>query len=165
MTHAIYLRTLGAEVILTDVSEPRLRFAADSKVGAALDASRSDVPSEVRRMTGGRGTDLAMVASGSPRAISQAVKSVRRGGVVCLFGIPVRDSMLECSISDVYNSDLSIVSSYGATERDTAAALAALSSGKVDLSRLVTHRFALSDFQKGVEAAVSGEAMKVVITP
>ncbi len=165
MSHALLLNSMKARVMVSDVSESRLRFAEKSRVGSVLDASRTDVPGSVKEQTSGRGADLAVVASGSQRAVTQALKSVRRGGIVCLFGIPIVGAVLEETISDLYNSDVSIVPSYGATESDTAKALDLMARRQVGFESLITHRFPLDEFDKGVEAAVSGQAMKVVITP
>jgi L-iditol 2-dehydrogenase len=118
----------------------------------------------VRDLTAGRGADLAIVASGSQRAIVQALKSVRRGGKVCLFGVPVKGSVLDYDISDVFNSEISIISSYAATDVETKRALAMMVDHRVDFGSLITHRFSLDDFDKAVQTAVRGEGMKTIIT-
>ena len=163
MTHALLLKSMGAKVIISDVSEPRLRFAEKSHVGAIVDPRKADVPKRVKELTAGRGADLAMVASGSPKAIVQALKSVRKGGRVCIFGAPFKGSVLEYDISEVFNSEVSIVTTYGATERETPRAMRLLASGTVDFASLVTHRFPLDDFDKAVAASLTGEAMKVML--
>jgi L-iditol 2-dehydrogenase len=165
LSHALLLGSMGSQTMVTDIVEPRLRFAERMGVGRVVDASRADVPREAKEWTGGRGADVVIVASGSQKAVTQALKSVRRGGVVCLFGIPVKGSMLECRLSDIYNSDIAIVPSYGAAESDTAKALKIIAARDVDFRPLITHRFPLEEFNRGVEVATQGQAMKVVITP
>jgi len=165
MTHALLLASMKSRVLISDISEDRLRFAETKRAGSVLDASNVDVPQEVRRQTGGRGADLAIAASGSQKAVVQALQSVRKGGTVCIFGVPPGGSVLEYDISDPYNSEVSILSSYGASDSDAAKALSLISGHTIDFGSLITHRFQVADFKRAVETATSGKGMKVVITP
>ena len=164
MSHALLLNSMKANVAISDVSEPRLRFAERARVGKVLDASERNIPGAMKEETRGRGADLAIVATGSQGAITQALKSVRKGGVVCLFGIPIKGTVLESSVSDLYNSDISVIPSYGATDTDTANALDFIARRHAKFEPLITHEFRLEEFTQGVRAAVNGTAMKVVIT-
>ncbi len=165
MMHALLLRSMKADVILSDVVKPRLKFAEGASVGSVVDAGKDDVPRFVKEKTGGRGADLAIVASGSPRAIVQALQSVRKGGTACLFGVPVEGKSLDYEVSKIYNAAMTIRSSYGAVEKDVYKAMDIIASRRVDFRPLMTHAFPLSDFERGVQAMVSGEGMKVIVTP
>ena len=162
--HSILLLSRGAKVMISDVSEPRLRFAK-SKVECVIDAGKQDVAREVRERTAGRGADIAIVASGRPKAVLQALKSVRTGGRVCLFGVPAKGSVLDYDLSDIYNSEISMVPSYGATDAETATALSLIAADREKFRRVITHTFPIAEFARAVETATSGVGMKVVITP
>ena len=164
MLHALLLKGTGAKVMISDVSRTRLKFAESSGVGQALDAA-SDVASEVKSETSGRGADVAIIASGSRSAILQGLRSIRKGGLACIFGVPAKGSVLDYDISELYNAERGIVTSYGATEKETGLALQVLSSRGAEFERLVTHRFPLERFGDAVAAAAEGSAMKVVLTP
>ena len=164
MIHTLLLLSMKAQVFVSDISRPRLEFA--EKVGAAsvVDASKEEVTPVVRELTSGRGADVVMVASGSQTAIVQALKSVRKGGKVCLFGVPMKGSIIDYDISDVFNSEVSIVTSYAATDVETAKALDLIVRRRVDFGSLITHRFSLDEFPKALEMAVRGEGMKTIVT-
>ena len=164
LMHALLLEPMEVRVAISDISAPRLEFAERMRLGLVLDASKEDVPGRLRAETQGRGADMAVVASGSKAAIMQALGSVRKGGRVCLFGVPPKGSVLGYDISELYNSGQQIVTSYGADDVDTKAALGIIASNQ-DFARLVTHRFSLSKFDDAVAAATGGEAMKVLLTP
>lgn len=164
MMHAFLLRETAAEVMISDVSEERLDFAEREKAGKVMDA-KFDVPQQVRSETAGAGADVAMVASGSKAAIIQGLRSVRKGGRVCIFGVPAKGTVLDYDISELYNSEQEILTSYGAAEKDTMLALKVLSSRDHEFGSLVTHRFPLKDFSKAVEAASGRKTLKVVMTP
>lgn len=165
MAHALILHSRKARVMISDVNEGRIGFAEAANVGPVIDASKANVAETVRNETSGRGADLAIVASGSKEAIVQALRSVRRGGKVCLFGVPAIGSVLDYDMSDVYNSEVSIVSSYGAAEKDTNMALGMIALRGVKLASLITHRFHIGGFERGVETVTQGRGIKVVITP
>ncbi|HYC11852.1 MAG TPA: alcohol dehydrogenase catalytic domain-containing protein [Nitrososphaerales archaeon] len=165
MMHALLLKPMGAKVLLSDVSETRLELAERYGAGLALDASRVNIPDRMRSETQGRGADLAIVASGSRDAIIQGLRSIRRGGRVCLFGVPSKGSILDYDISLLYNAEQGILTSYGATEEDTKEALKVLSSRGEEFARLITHWFPLARFDDAVAAASEARAMKVVVTP
>ena len=164
LMHALLLEPMEVRVIISDIIKPRLESAEKMRVGIVLDASKDDVPGRLRAETQGRGADLAIVASGSRAAIMQALGSIRKGGRLCLFGVPAKGSVLGYDISELYNSGQHIVTTYGADDVDTKAALGIIASNP-DFARLVTHRFPLSRFDEAVAAATEGEAMKVVVTP
>jgi L-iditol 2-dehydrogenase len=150
--------------MISDVSEPRLQFAK-SRVECVIDAGKQDVNREVREMTAGRGADVVIIASGSPNAVLQALKSVRTGGRLCLFGVPAKGSVLDYDLSDIYNSEISLVPSYGATDAETATALRLIAANSEKFRPVITHTFPIAEFTRAVETTFSGVGMKVVITP
>ncbi len=165
MAHSILLSSKKAKVMISDVSEARLDFARRSKVDVVLDARKDDVPEAVRRSTDGRGADLVIAASGSKAAIVQALQSVRKGGRVCLFGLPPKGSVLDYDISDVFNSEVSLVTSYGATEKETIKALEMIAKHRAEFASLITDRVPIERFHEAVETASAGRGMKVILTP
>jgi len=165
MSHALVLEKMGATVMLSDVSEARLGFAADAGFATTINAAKAAVPERVRAETGGMGADVALVATGGREAILQGLRSIRKGGRVCLFGVPTKGSVLDYDISELYNSEQQISTSYAATEDDTKEALKILLSNASDFGRLVTHRYPLAQFAEALEMAASAKAMKVVVTP
>ena len=165
MSHAILLSDLGAEVTVSDVVDGRLDFVRSSGLATAADARSPGFAEEIRRRTAGRGVDVGIVASGSVRAVAQTLRAVRKGGKLCLFGIPAKGSTLDYDVSDVYNADISIIPSYGATEAETARAVKAVAKQKDRFASLITHRFPLAEFDAAVKTASAGSAMKVVVMP
>lgn len=164
MMHALLFKPLGTKVVISDVSEARLKAAEQSGVGRVVNASKADVPALVKSETHDRGADVAVVASGSKEAILQGLRSVRKGGRVCLFGVPSKGSVLDYDISSLYNSEQQIITSYGATDSDTRKAMDVLSGRGAEFGRLITHRFPLAKFDDAVEAASTARAMKVIVT-
>jgi S-(hydroxymethyl)glutathione dehydrogenase / alcohol dehydrogenase len=73
------------KVIALDVSEDKLELARSFGATHTINAATADVVAEIRKLTGGAGTDYAVEASGQASVIEQAFESVRRGGGECVF--------------------------------------------------------------------------------
>jgi threonine dehydrogenase-like Zn-dependent dehydrogenase len=71
--------------VAVDALAPRLDAARAYGAVAALDAAAPAAP-ELRRLTGGRGADVAIEISGSYRALHEAIRSVAVGGRVVAAG-------------------------------------------------------------------------------
>jgi len=70
---------------------------------------------------------------------------------------------LNYDISELLNNEISIISSNAAVEEDTKEALKLIYERKVDVKKLITHRFPLDEFNEAVRVAKQGEAIKVII--
>ena len=153
-----------SEISASDVSHVRLQHALRHGASNVYNPSEYDVPSCISAETDGEGVDVAVIASGNPKAIVQGLKSIRRGGKVILFGIPIVGSSLEYDMSTLVNNELSIIPSNAATERETSIALDYIAGGKIDVTSMITHRYPIDKFEDSVAMAVRGEALKVLIT-
>lgn len=164
MMHALLLLEAGAKVTVSDISPERLKFAEREGVNSVIDAKK-DVPNLVKRETGGRGVDDAIVATGSSSAMAQCLRSIRKGGQVCLFGVPPKGTVLDYDVSELYNAEQRVLTSYAATEVDTKAALRIIGGNPEGFGRLISHRIPLASFEEAVDIATRGEGMKVVVVP
>ena len=68
-------------------------------------------------------------------------------------------------MSIVYSKEITLVTSYAASDHDTKSALQLIESSKVDVKKLITHTYSLSESQKAFEHAHKGsDSMKIIIT-
>ncbi len=165
LTHLQLLKNIGSNILISDINKKRLNTAKSQGANKIYDIAEGDITTRVREDTDGLGVDVALVATGNPKGIIQALKTVRKGGIVCLFGVPVIGSILNYDFSDIFNSEISIISSYGATEIETKIALEMIETQKVDPISLISDRFSLDKFEEAVNKATKGEGMKIIITP
>ncbi|MDA8388481.1 MAG: hypothetical protein M0Z58_07475 [Nitrospiraceae bacterium] len=65
-----------------------------------------------------------------------------------------------------WRDEIAVQFSYGAAPDDLRRALEVIGEGGIKAGRMITHRIALSDIQKGFAlVAGAGDSMKVVIVP
>ena len=152
-----------SKVFCFDVNDFRLDFA--STFGAIPLKSGPQSVDKMLSETQSQGVDVSIVATSSLKAISDAIMATRKGGFIVLFGVPSKGATMDVDMSVVYSKELTLVPSYAASDQDTKRSLALIASGKTDVKRLITHRYALDDSQKAFEHAHTGQgAMKIVIT-
>lgn len=76
----------GFRVIGVDRSRSRCQLAASTGVVETIDAGALDPLEEIRSMTGGKGADVVVEATGSPAAVTPALAAARRLGEVIFLG-------------------------------------------------------------------------------
>lgn len=159
------LRLRGSDRVFASEVSP-IRLAMAHRLGADLvcNPTLEDVPSRMRAITNGVGTDVVIVATGHPPAITQAIRAVRAGGTVCLLGVPEAGSRLDVDPSEFVTREISLVPSNAATEIETRKALTFIDQKKIDVASLVTHRFPVSQFPDAVRVAQRAECVKAIIT-
>ncbi|MCX5668007.1 MAG: alcohol dehydrogenase catalytic domain-containing protein [Candidatus Omnitrophica bacterium] len=142
----------GAKVIATDIDEYRLKKAKECGADEVL---RAEKAGEVR-------ADKIIICTAALSAIGQAFKCIDRKGTILLFAIP--DKNIEIPTVDMWRNEITITSSYGAAGDDLAQALEIISSGKLDMGQLITHRLPLRKIQEGFRlVAQAKESLKVVL--
>ncbi len=150
----------------TEVSPLRRAAAERGGIEAAVDPREAGAArAAVDRATGGRGVDLAVVATGHPSVVKDATALVRRGGTVNLFGLPDFGSRLDADLQDLYLRGVRLVPSYATTEPDIAEVHRLVVDGRLKLADLVSHRVPLERVGDAFALAASpSEAVKVVVT-
>ena len=159
-------KALGARsVYATDVSEYRLSMAWAMGADLTINPLKQDVFSTVMEVTEGEGVDVLLEMSGAPSAIDEGFRSLKAGGEAALLGLTSAD--LSFNLDDhVIFKGASVHGIVGRKLWDTWYKMRGLlRSGTIDLAPLVTHRFALDDFEKAFELMATGECGKVVMFP
>jgi L-iditol 2-dehydrogenase len=73
-------------IIVVDIDDSRLQMAAGLGATDLVNSKNSDAVSTVRKLTGGRGTDLALECVGTTPTVQAAIEATRKGGAVTLVG-------------------------------------------------------------------------------
>jgi len=132
-----------------------------------LDYRDVDVVAEVKRLTGG-GADVAIEALGTQQTFESALRSLRPAGTLSSLGVYSGKLEIPYTAFVAGIGDLRIVTTLcpGGKER-MRRLMEVVRSGRVDLTPLLTHTFALDDIAAAYD--LFGErldgVMKVAIRP
>ena len=135
-----------------------------------LYANRDDIDrvEYVKDHTGGYGADIVLDMAGSPQALDEGFKFLRKGGRFTAFGISA-----ETPAAIDYNNGIVFKGSqvHGVNGRlmfDTWYRVRNfLSSGRLDISPVITHMFTLEDYEQGFKEMITRPraSAKVVLFP
>ena len=165
--HINLAKVRGADrIIAADINESRLELARDYQPDHLINAAKTDLVKEVRRITNGRGADVVITANPSPTAQIQAVEMAKKTGRILLFGgLPADQACPGVNMNIVHYNALHLIGATTFGPRHYAAAVRLLASGRISGEKFVTHRFALADFKEGVKQAMEGRVRKAVFLP
>ena len=156
----------GAERILaTDVEEYRLtaakRFGADTVIHA-----KDDVPEQVKNHNDGRLADLVILSTGAIPAVQQALRSVESGGTILLFAPTEPGIDIPFSLFELWNKQVTMISTYAGGPEDINTAIDLISSKKVGVVDMISHILPLSEAARGFQlVAKAKDSMKVILEP
>ena len=154
-----------SKIFCFDVNDFRLNFAKKLNVSQTINSMDEKRLGKILDGTENRGVDVAIVATSSLKALEDALDMVRTGGSVMMFGVPSKGAKIELDMSKIYSKEITLVTSYAASDMDTKEALRLIDSKEINVSQLVTHTYTISDSQKAFDHAKTGEnAMKIIIT-
>ena len=166
---AALAKRTGADVLTSDLYAERHAIAAKFGLNRPLDA-RGDVVAAAKAATEERGADVALVAVGADALIGTAMEAIRPGGRVMLFAStqhgetpfdPAAVCMDEKTLMGSYSSSVTI--------NDEVARLVfeGYRDGSFDLTRLISHRFAMEEAVAAIDLASHprADSMKIVIQP
>lgn len=162
-------RLRGAALIIgVDAVPERLEAARRFGANVVIDYRAQDPVAEIKRLTGGRGVDVAIEALGRQETFENALRAIRPGGTLSSLG--VYSGKLVAPYEAMYAGlgDQRIVTTLcpGGKER-MRRLMAMIANRRVDLSPLLTHRFLLDDINDAFElfSHQRDGVMKVVLHP
>ncbi len=157
-------RAAGARLTLcADVYEKALETAAALGADVVVHAAHEDVVARAKRETEDEGVDCVFETASTPQTRQQAVRMLARGGTaVFLADLAVEPELPTLSLA----GERTVTTSANNDYEDFQTGLDLLTSGRVNVKPLITHRFPLSDVTEAFEVARNKaryQALKVII--
>jgi L-iditol 2-dehydrogenase len=148
----------AGQVVLADVDMVKLNFARELGFVHAVDSKTADVAEYIRNITGGKGADVCLEASGAVSAVEGCLRAAKTFGRVVLMGNPARNmDISQKAYGEILRKQLTLRgtwnSSYNDSCNDWRLAIQCMENGVFDLSKLITHRFGLADCARAFELA------------
>lgn len=153
---------VGARVVAVDVKPAKLDAALRFGASAVFDGAMARLDREIRRATdGGAHVGFEVVGRASTQAL--AFESLRTGGRLVLVGYS--QEVFPLNAGRVMFREIEVIGSLGCRPLDYPRAIELVRSGRVRLTEMVTHRFALADISLALDTLRCGDAIRVVVVP
>ncbi|MCX7966376.1 MAG: alcohol dehydrogenase catalytic domain-containing protein [Syntrophorhabdaceae bacterium] len=153
------------KIVATDINDFRLKAA--ERFGAICALKPDDKIEEIlKEINEGRLADKVIVCAGVLSAARQSLRLVERGGTILFFAVPNPGELVEIDFTPFWRNDISIKTCYGAAPVDNKTALELISKKHINVAELITHKFNITEIQKGFDmAAQGGDCLKIIIEP
>ena len=159
---AAIARHVGARhVVITDINEYRLDLALKMGATRAVNVAKTSLQNVMAELGMTEGFDVGMEMSGVPSAFQSLLKNMNHGGKVALLGIPPSNTAIDWN--EVIFKGLEIKGVYGREMFETWYKMVAMLQSGLDLNPILTHQFAIEDYEKGFAAMLSGQSGKVIL--
>ena len=159
---AAVARHVGARhIVITDINDYRLKLAGTMGATRTVNVHKEQLDSVMTELGMTEGFDVGLEMSGMPDAFRDMLHHMNHGGKVAMLGIPPAD--MSIAWSEVIFKGLVIKGIYGREMFETWYKMASLLQSGLDLAPIVTHRFAVDDFQRGFDVMASGASGKVIL--
>jgi threonine dehydrogenase-like Zn-dependent dehydrogenase len=146
-------RLRGAGLIIgVDAIGERLEVARRFGANVTLNVNQGDPVEEIKRLTDGRGVDVAIEALGRQETFEAALRSIRPGGTLSSLGVYSGKLIAPYEALHAGLGDHRIVTTLcpGGKER-MRRLMAMIANRRVDLSPLVTHHFPLEKIHDALD--------------
>jgi threonine 3-dehydrogenase len=159
---AAIARHVGARhVVVTDVNDYRLGLASTMGATRTVNVAKASLTDVMQELGMVEGFDVGMEMSGVPTAFQSLLENMNHGGKVALLGIPPSNTAIDWN--QVIFKGLEIKGVYGREMFETWYKMVAMLQSGLDLSPILTHHFAVEDFEKGFATMLSGQSGKVIL--
>ena len=161
MAAAVAKHVGARHVVITDVNPYRLELALKMGATRAVDVSKNKLTDVMSELGMTEGFDVGMEMSGVTTAFTDMLNNMNNGGKIAMLGIPGTDMAIDWS--QVIFKGLTIKGIYGREMFETWYKMASLIQSGLDLSPIITHHYAIDDFQQGFDVMCSGLSGKVIL--
>jgi threonine 3-dehydrogenase len=159
---AAVARHAGARfVVVTDVNEYRLDLARKMGATVALNVKEGSLADVQTQLGMQEGFDVGLEMSGNASAFRDMIDAMSHGGKIAMLGIP--SGPMDVDWNKIVFNMLTIKGIYGREMYETWYMMSVMLQSGLDISPVITHRFAARDFEKGFEVMTSGCSGKVIL--
>lgn len=161
-------KLMGARVIVAGRNPVKLKMAEDfAHADEIVDLKKYPHPEKIFRSFSDekKGLDVAIECVGLPEIWEQVFSYVRPGGTVHFFGGCKSGSKVCFDTTKMHYGDIKMMSVFHHTPKYFRKALDYISSGKIEVEKLITDTLPLEKIEYAMQQHIEGNAIKFLIKP
>jgi threonine 3-dehydrogenase len=155
-------RYAGARhIVITDINDYRLDLARQMGATRALNVSSESIDQTMLDLGMEEGFDVGMEMSGNPGAFRDMLRTMHHGGKIAMLGIPPEEMSIDWT--EVIFKGLVLKGVYGREMFETWYKMSSMLQSGLNIEPIITHHFAIDEFQSGFELMESGQSGKIIL--
>ena len=159
---AAICKFVGARnVVVTDINDYRLDLALKMGATRAINVANNSIRDHYSELNIINGFDVGLEVSGNPEAFRSLLRNMYNGGKVALLGLLPESTRINWD--DIIFKGLHVKGIYGREMYDTWYKMTQMLRSGLDISKVLTHKMSIDDFQDGFDIMESGDCGKVVL--
>lgn len=150
-------------IYIVDMIDSRLDKAKELGATETINVKNKNVTTIINKLTDGKGVDMVFEMTGSPQAISQTVKTVKKGGTIICVGLgSEKDVSFDLGGLIWKEATLKTVFRY---RNLYPSAIEAVSKGIIPVKEIISHIYNLEDISEALEYHVKckNDIIKMII--
>jgi L-iditol 2-dehydrogenase len=160
---AMLAKTHGAsQIYCVDINQNRLNFCKKMNLGICVNGNTSELnrlSEEDTKMQ----PDLIIIATSDMTVIKKSIDIIRKGGTILIFGEPQKDIKVNIDLNKIYSKEINIKTTYAATNKEIQEALHLIKIKEIDVNKIITHRYNITQSKDAIENAHHREVIKAII--
>ncbi len=160
--HTMVSKWAGLAAIVADPVEARLAVAREVGADAGANSAGEDLTDALKKLAP-YGADVIIFALGDMDAVPPYLRHVRKGGIVNFFGGPPRGARLTIVPRWLHYGQITLTGTFASSPSTFAEALSLIADGQIDVTPVISHRFALEELPGAVAQFAQGKLLKGVV--
>ena len=159
---AAVAKMVGARyIVVSDSNHYRLNLARRMGATLAVDYRDTTFDTVMKELGMREGFDIGLEMSGSPAALRSMLQFMNNGGRVALLGIPNQEIAIDWD--QVIFRGLTLKGIYGREMFETWYRMGTMLQSGLDITPVITHRVAATEYAEAFDVVKSGQCGKVVM--
>ena len=148
-------------IVITDINEYRLAIAKELGASKTINIKKDSIDNHLEKLGIKYGFDVGLEVSGNPTAFNSMLTNMYHGGSIALLGILPNNTLIDWD--DIIFKGLKIKGIYGREMYETWHKMVQILRGGLNVKKILTHTFPVSNYQEAFDILDIGQCGKVVL--
>ena len=148
-------------VVVTDINDYRLELAKAMGANKVINIAKNSIKEFYPELNMINGFDVGLEMSGNPDAFNSMLDHMYHGGKIALLGLLPKSTNINWD--NIIFKGLKVKGIYGREMYETWYKMTQMLKSGLDISKVLTHRIAIDDYEKAFKIIESGDCGKVVL--
>jgi threonine 3-dehydrogenase len=148
-------------IVITDVNPYRLKLAEKMGATLAVNSTTTSLKQVMTQLNMKEGFDVGLEMSGHPQAFNDMITHMNHAGKIALLGFLPQQTGIDWS--QIIMKGLTIKGIYGREMYETWYKMISMLQSGLSIAPVITHEFAINDYQQAFEIMRSGQSGKVIL--